>query len=57
MTAQEAIDRLDDMGDGRPQFKEIADVIREARDLIERIGTTGVERTDIIKRAEKWLNE
>ncbi len=55
MTPQEALERLDDMADGRPQFKEIADVIREARELINRIGTTGVNRTDIIARADKWL--
>ncbi len=59
MSAQEAISRLDDMQaqiiHGKPTFKEIADVIREAQDLINFIGTTGVERTDIIQRAEEWL--
>lgn len=28
----------------------------EATELIARIGTTGVERTDIIQRADKWPN-
>ena len=29
----------------------------EATELIRRIGTTGVERTDIIQRAEEWPNK
>lgn len=29
--------------------------LTEARRIIERIGTTGVERTEIIQAAEKWL--
>lgn len=59
MTADEAIKRLDDMQaqiiQGKPTFKEIADVIREAKELIGHIGWTSCERTDVCQRAEKWL--
>lgn len=29
--------------------------IEQARYLIEQIGTTGAERTDVIRKAEEWL--
>lgn len=31
--------------------------LEEARDLIITIGTTGVERTDVIRRANEWLTK
>lgn len=34
-----------------------ARTILEARKLIEKIGTTGVERPDIIQAAEAWMNK
>lgn len=39
----------------RTQNQELRDQLKEASLLIEKIGTTGVERTDIILKAEQWL--
>lgn len=39
----------------RAQNRELNLKMQEASALIEKIGTTGVERTDIIRRAEEWL--
>lgn len=35
----------------------LLDRLQEARRLIERIGTIGVERIDTIHAAEKWLDD
>lgn len=39
----------------RTQNQELISQLKEASVLIEKIGTTGVERTDIILKAEQWL--
>ena len=36
---------------------EAVKAMTEARYLIRMIGTTGAERTDVIKRAEDWLKK
>lgn len=41
----------------RNQNQELRDQLKEASVLIEKIGTTGVERTDIILKAEQWLKD
>lgn len=39
------------------QILELRQRLSEARIFIECIGTTGVERTDIILRAQRWLEK
>lgn len=41
---------------GKNFFGETADLLMEASYLIEQIGTTGAERTDVIRKAGEWLN-
>lgn len=36
-------------------LNEAKEAIEQAKFLIEKIGTTGVERTDVIGKAEGWL--
>ncbi len=60
MTADDAIKRLDEMQaqiiDGKPTFREIAEVIREAKYIIAKLrwpdGHPG-----IVQRAERWLGQ
>lgn len=61
MKTQEAIKRLDEMQrqvvHGSTIFKDIADVIREAKEIIGYMGTIGAQRKDVLARAKAWLDE
>lgn len=38
-------------------IESMSDALREARDIIMVIGTTGVERPEVYQKAQEWLKK
>jgi len=59
MTPDEAITNLEQMQKqiihGSNVFGETAQIIKEAKDLIQHFGWTSCERSDVVTNAERWL--
>jgi hypothetical protein len=52
----QASDPMEDILANRQPSEEVEQVLREAIWLIEQIGTTGCERTDVIQKAPKCID-